>query len=878
MSKYETHTNQFGLVNSIRQPVSDLITVAEPRALFAPEARKGRLYMVVETDGDIAKGHQACQLVARTVRKAFYEDSSFSITSSLREAIRSANEALYKHNFNAPMHRRAHVGLTCAVLKENDLFLAQVAPTQAYVLSEGKIRALPTHLSWNQAHLSATPFTEHSALGCSLFIDPELYRCRLQPEDGLLLCSSNLAHLLGAADVSTLLEQADSAEALEALYRLCIEDSVAEAHAILVKLLPPLSMAAQSRPVSRAGLSERSRLFVHRLGRWFSGVTGEVALATRSQRNHDQHDAAAEERPKQPAEAPRKRTASFHRHQMQIPPEPPIVLSAMPPKPLPIDMGESLQQRRERELASTPLPPSAFLGEGSYDSPQAGVSEPIDLGDLMMASPHAQPYSPRYQRRPLVDMSLSERLMLPFSWFGTWLAPATHRPTYNPYLAAISDERMQRLVRQRQRPAFPWLLLVLLVITITFLILYGISLSRRSADERTLTYLNEAEHRMAAVYEATNGDDAAERLEVAAQAIEEVRESPLITVTNAAFWLRYQGLQQKYERAQSSIHLITYLDDVKVLANHPLPRGRFASVVVPPSTVNVTDTYVLDALRYIYALDVNGEAARLYRIPREGGEPQPYLQPEDVVRNTIVGSIRAHAWRLTGVVAVDEGNNGFGYYFQDADKWNYIRLGGSEIWTPGARIDLETYEGHLYVWGGEPNEVLKFSSGRYGDIPQFWLDPAGLQGHDIGTSVDMAVDGYIYLLQPNGHVLVLNLGRFEREISVEGVTPPVTATRFFVTGTPDQGWIFLLDTPNERIIQIDKISGQVLQRMSVRAESAVQLNQLTDIYVDDSAGRPMIYLVNGGQILQARMPIPPTPFTPSAPSEVSTDTLSPDAP
>jgi hypothetical protein len=337
-----------------------------------------------------------------------------------------------------------------------------------------------------------------------------------------------------------------------------------------------------------------------------------------------------------------------------------------------------------------------------------------------------------------------------------------------------------------------------------------------------------------------------------------------------AFWLRYQDLQSDFEDAQAAIHMVNYLDDIKVIARHPVPRGRFSSVVVPPPSSNITDTQMLEALRYIYALDVTSDEASLYRIPRDNGLPEVYLSPDDVVRDTLVGALRAQAWRFGSIVAVDEGNNGYGYYFRDGSGWSHIRLGGSEIWTPGARIDLETYDGNLYVWGAEPNEILKFSSGRYGDIPSLWIDPAALEGYDLGTSIDMAVDGFIYLLQPNGHVLVLNLGRFEREIVPEAVTPPVTATSFFVTGTPGEGSIFLLDTPNERILQMDKLTGEIVQQMVVRPDSPVQLNQLTDIYIDTSLSRPVLYLVNGGQILQTHLPTPPVPF--GKPTEPLTST------
>lgn len=274
-------------------------------------------------------------------------------------------------------------------------------------------------------------------------------------------------------------------------------------------------------------------------------------------------------------------------------------------------------------------------------------------------------------------------------------------------------------------------------------------------------------------------------------------------------------------------------------------------------------------MKYIYALDGDRNNAQLYRIPRDGGTPEVYLRPDDVVQNTLVGSLQAIAWRIDTIVAVDQSanTNNFGYYFRSGGNWNYIRLGGSEIWVPRSRIVLETYEGNLYFWGAEPDEIIKYTSGRYGDLPQLWLDTRTMENVDLSTAIDLAVDGNIYLLQPGGNILIFSVGGFEREIVPEEIIPPITTvTRFFVTGTPESGWIFLLDTLNERVIQIEKMTGKVTQQMGVRADSSVRLNQLTDLYVDDSGGRPMLYLVNGGQIVRADLPAPPASFEENTPT------------
>ena len=63
--------------------------------------------------------------------------------------------------------------------------------------------------------------------------------------------------------------------------------------------------------------------------------------------------------------------------------------------------------------------------------------------------------------------------------------------------------------------------------------------------------------------------------------------------------------------------------------------------------------------------------------------------------------------------------------------------------------------------------------------------------HD-DRAIDLAIDGFVYLLQPDGHILVFSAGAFEREIVPAEVTPPlVTPASFFVTGEdPESGSIF----------------------------------------------------------------------------------------
>ncbi len=846
MQKFETRESQLGLVGGVRQQSSDLIVVAAPGSLFAPEARKGMLYILVEADEASSRSQLACQLAARTIRRTFYEDDTVSITAALRRAIGAANKAVYQHNIAQPAGNRATVGVTVAALKDCDLFVAQVQPAQAYVLNSGELRALPAHPSWDPAHVSAAHFSRVGAVGASLFIDPELYRCTMRPGEALILCSSGFAPLLNRSETDRLLHTQDGAAAVERLHELAAQHELADAHALVVELRPVLSPAAEREPLSPAGVGERGRVAARTLRGWLSAVTGEAALAVRGRRA-----APAEQK------SPRPDPLRTMPEQPQHSPNPPSL-------PAPIDIGEDLgeryarsRQNRDQSAAPPEMPPSTYLGEDIYPVP----SRRIDLGDGPALAAKARPYRSRYDMRPFVDLSWGERLALPFNrlWLAIDEALRSRRVRPNTPHPIV---RGQGLSYRRTRPAFPWLLLLGLALVVSALIVYGMTLTRQNDQQLALEYFTAAEGRLATVREASSESAALDALELARQAIDEVRASQNVTDTNPTLWLRYQELQREYERALAAVERLTFFDSPTVLATFPLPTGGFSSVVVPPATSTVTDPAQLEALRYIYALGGDKASAQLYRIPRDGGAPQSYLRPNDHVGEAIVGPLRAALWRIDQVVAVDQAPEGFGYYFRNGNEWNYSKLGGSEIWSVRDRLSVKEYDGNLYVWGAVANEVLKFQSGSYGDTPEYWLDPTSLSDVDISSAVDLFVDGAIYLLKPNGAVLIFSQGRPVGEIKPEAINPPISGvTRFFVASDGSGGGsIYLVEPLKERIIQMDKVSGKVIQQIKVRPDSELRLDLLDGVSVDDSGSRPILYLVNGGQIIRAELPAPPRPF------------------
>jgi hypothetical protein len=115
------------------------------------------------------------QNVLEALVDAFYL-SSGSVTAALRKAIRAANEYLMRHNIRMEGVDKQHGGITCAVLREEEVFVAQAGPALAFIAHQGQLERLPPR-----------PPGDASPLGISYGVDTRFYHSWVHPGDVLLL-------------------------------------------------------------------------------------------------------------------------------------------------------------------------------------------------------------------------------------------------------------------------------------------------------------------------------------------------------------------------------------------------------------------------------------------------------------------------------------------------------------------------------------------------------------------------------------------------------------------------------------------------------------------------------------------------------------------
>ncbi len=339
MARLKTSSGQFGLMGGICRTASDCILAREPSPA-SPAARwKGSLYLLAEPVPEGGRGYQAARRVVTEIAQAYYAATSPSITTCLTRAFREANLNLFRHNMAVSGHEKITIGVTAAVVRGEELFLAQVLPGQAYVVHQGRVQPFPSSPSWDPEAATMPTVARLLAMGWSEDVQIEFFHSALQAGDSFCLCTSNIGRTLGKADAEQVLLYQEPADVVEHLYRRVHQQGFAEAGAMVVELQPALSRQATAF-FSKAGLQERARLVGETISAFGGFLGGEV-------RRLFQRPKAAGRRP--PKVRPRPRPAP--------PREPEIPPPLARPKPSGPWWKTALQSLRGLFRPRSPFPP-----------------------------------------------------------------------------------------------------------------------------------------------------------------------------------------------------------------------------------------------------------------------------------------------------------------------------------------------------------------------------------------------------------------------------------------------------------------------------------------------------------------------------------------
>ena len=197
-------------VGKVRTIDEDSILAADLSFGVNSETSEFFLLAVADGMGGHAKGEEASKIalnaIARTAIPELLNDTPF--TELLEKGIQNANQDILDYTAKYPESSGMGTTSVCAVVKGNEVHLANVGDSRAYVISDDEIRGVTKDHSYVQALVDEGKITqaearEHpkkniitKAVGISPSVEADKTRLTLDSDESLLLCCDGvIAHL-----------------------------------------------------------------------------------------------------------------------------------------------------------------------------------------------------------------------------------------------------------------------------------------------------------------------------------------------------------------------------------------------------------------------------------------------------------------------------------------------------------------------------------------------------------------------------------------------------------------------------------------------------------------------------------------------------------
>jgi serine/threonine protein phosphatase PrpC len=867
MSDLQVIATQLELSGGIRRDRAECLLDAE--MLMPPPAiqKRGALYIITEIDTlrdeTLSTDQALCREIQDLILKEYYEyNQTASVTSALRHSLEIANQHLFNRNSALLPPERRGVGITLALLRGTELFLAQMSPTQAYVVHQGQLSLYPVPEGFQRGprlveQRKTQPITTVGgqrasyvpALGRYSTIEPLFNRSHFDDGDLLVLCSNSLAVRLNEDQLEKYLLNTTSREALYNLSEFARATGVENGYALSVGVRGDYSASSLERDaLERAEtLAAIRRAEEGGLINTVGNITASMAsfaskLGGMGNKMGEREEYIFESSVPETEMAPvRWKTENefVDKEPRQAPPptEPPRQRSLKDLEAL-LDDNPAADPWLHREednlekpayLRNRPEPASQI----PFEHQQAGVyPAPNRPGHVEVPKPHFA--FGQEQEGPVIEAPPPKRRRgaAPDPVAPGQYIDATGPAAGGPPLDSIPTERSSRLQPPR------WLLIagLAVMIGVAFLFLIFAAMSIGGNNDKALEFVKSAESKRVQAQSLASTSPARARLLIteAQQDLEKARKEKSdlkdITITQNALKVTLDNINKVVVPADLRLSL-----DLSNQAGLKMARAIFS--------ITGDLVYILDTGKgQVLTLDLDGQVKTI-------------LKPGDTASGKTFNKPALMARRVESLVVLDESNVVW-VYDRTRNSWQATPLGGSTAWTKPARL-LDTYQGNLYIVGPAGSQIQRYLSGAYQNNPDSWLSDAAAQSAQMDRAVSMEIDGRIFGLLPNGTFLQMERpnGKNQGEITVqfdlnknEQTGPVLNSAALMRIGSINYPYFFVVDT-EKRILQFDKTNGNLVQQF--RSEGK-EFDNIRDLLLDEPNQK--LYVITDQKILVFRIP------------------------
>ena len=197
-------------VGQVRTVDEDSILAADLSFGVNSESSKFLLLAVADGMGGHAKGEEASKIALNAIARAVIPDllNNTPFTKILEKGIQNANQDILDYTTKNPEASGMGTTSVCAVVKDNQIHLANVGDSRAYRVSDDEICRVTKDHSYVQALIDEGDITEEQArehprkneitraVGIMPSIEVDTMKLTLDSDESLLLCCDGvIAHL-----------------------------------------------------------------------------------------------------------------------------------------------------------------------------------------------------------------------------------------------------------------------------------------------------------------------------------------------------------------------------------------------------------------------------------------------------------------------------------------------------------------------------------------------------------------------------------------------------------------------------------------------------------------------------------------------------------
>jgi serine/threonine protein phosphatase PrpC len=234
MPEWVVESSQLSDVGLKRRYNEDYVGFYEP-GRSAKLATHGRLYVLADGVGGAAAGEVASQYTVKKIIHAYYQSSQGEPGTRLQQAIEGANADVFARNSNQPDHREMATTVVAAVVHGDELIVANVGDSRAYLVRKEAIEQITEDHSLvaemiNDGSITAEQAETHPyrnvilrSIGAHENVKVDLFFRHLNPEDVFILCSDGLTRHVNKDELASIIHMYPPAEAARQLVKLSNE-------------------------------------------------------------------------------------------------------------------------------------------------------------------------------------------------------------------------------------------------------------------------------------------------------------------------------------------------------------------------------------------------------------------------------------------------------------------------------------------------------------------------------------------------------------------------------------------------------------------------------------------------------------------------------